>query len=190
MEWETGEDVSSGESFLSAPGRYHVVVQDLSEPATKKDGTIIQGTIFGCTFAVAAGTVAGQEDKTVNISFFAPSLQAKDGGKMNRKKVDRFLIAVGLMDPNEVNVKKRFNLEEAIGRQLCIEFEPDKEGKYLQLKFANLYHVDDPEAKDIPKSHEFLNMIPGHLRRVGMQPLRSGAAAPASKSDGKAKMFI
>jgi len=186
MEWETGEDVSSGETFLSQPGRYHVVVQDLNEPATKRDGTIIQGTLFGVTFAVAEGP---QQDKTVSVSFFAPSLQSKDGGAMARKKVDRFLIAVSLVDPSETGKAKKIKLDEAIGRQCCVEFEHDKEGKYLQLKYANIYHVDDPEAANVDKSDEFLSMIPPHLRRPGMQRLSKGGA-PASKADGKAKMFI
>ena len=187
MEWQTGEDVSSGETFLTQPGRYHCVVADLSEPATKRDGTIIQGTLFGVTFAVAGGP---QDSKTVNVSFFGPSLQSKDNGAMARKKVDRFLFAAGLVDTSELGKAKKINLEDAIGRQVCVEFELDKDGKYLQLKYANIYHVDDPEASDIQKSNEFLNMIPADLRRPGMQRLGKQQPAPASKADGKAKMFI
>lgn len=186
MKWGTGDDMGSGNTRVSKAGDYHMVIEDISEPAVKPDGSLIQNSLFGVTAKVFATNAAGQEDKEWRGVWFNPNLQAKDGGKFDRKKVDRFLLAVGLINPSDKGIEAEIDLGDAIGRQFLIRLEENqtKDGKtVVQMKFADIYHVDDPEAADIPKSKEGLSMIPAELRRINAKASRPGG--PAAKATAK-----
>lgn len=192
MKWGTGDDMGSGNTRVSKAGDYHMVIEDISEPAVKQDGSLIQNSLFGVTAKVFATNAAGQEDKEWRGVWFNPNLQAKDGGKFDRKKVDRFLLAVGLINPSDKGIEADLDLSDAIGRQFLIRLEENqtKEGKtVLQMKFADIYHVDDPEAADIPKSKEGLSMIPPELRRVAKSSRPGGQAAKATAKEVNKSRF-
>lgn len=192
MKWGTGDDMGSGNTRVSKAGDYHMVIEDISEPAVKPDGSLIQNSLFGVTAKVFATNAAGQEDKEWRGVWFNPNLQAKDGGKFDRKKVDRFLLAVGLINPSDKGIEAEIDLGDAIGRQFLIRLEENqtKEGKtVLQMKFADIYHVDDPEAADIPKSQEGLSMIPPELRRIAKASRPGGPAAKATAKEVNKSRF-
>lgn len=186
MKWGTGDDQGSGNTRVSKAGDFHMVIEEISEPATKPDGTLIQNSLFGITARVLATNAPGQEDKEWRGVFFQPNLQAKDGGKFDRKKVDRFLLAVGLINPTDKGVDVEIDLDDAVGRQFLIRLEENqtRDGKSVyQMKFADVYHVDDPEAADIPKSNDGLKLIPAELRRMNQKASRPGG--PAAKATAR-----
>lgn len=186
MKWGTGDDQGSGNTRVSKAGNYHMVIEEINEPATKQDGTIINNSLFGVTARVLATDASGQEDKEWRGVWFHPNLQARDGGKFDRKKVDRFFLAVNLIEPGDKNVEKDIDLEDAVGRQFLIRLEENqtKDGKtVVQMKFAEVFHIDDQEAADIPKSNEGLSLIPAELRRINSKASRPGG--PAAKATAR-----
>jgi hypothetical protein len=192
MKWGTGDDMGSGNTRVSKAGDYHMVIEDISEPAVKPDGTLIQNSLFGIVAKVFATNAAGQEDKEWRGVWFNPNLQAKDGGKFDRKKVDRFLLAVGLINPSDKGIEADLELSDAIGRQFLVRLEENqtRDGKtVVQMKFADIYHVDDPEAADIPKSQEGLSMIPAELRRVAKASRPGGQTAKATAKEVNKSRF-
>jgi hypothetical protein len=194
--WKSGEDVASGSTFLEQPGDYHMLITKVDYPALKHDGSMNNEALFDVHCSVLAGSTPNQENKTIKLTFYPPNLQSKDNGKFARKKVDRFLIAVGLMEPSDVGKELDINIEEADMRQFCVRLEKQsrevedrktkkKEMKeFVTIRFADIFHVDDPDAAVIPKDNAALNVIPSLQRRVGMKSL-SATAKPAAKDSGE-----
>lgn len=201
FDWSTGEDFSGGGSFLEAAGKYHMVVTDVNYPAIDNSGALMENGLFNVTMSVLAGTVPGTKDKTIRLTFFKPNLSSKDGGKFARKKVDRFLLAVGLVSPGEEGHRKSLDINQAAFRQLLIELERKemtykdrKTGKeekkdVTDIKFSNIFHVDDPDASDYPRDMESINLIPSTLRRIGMDRVRKPAKSASSEVDSEAVEF-
>ena len=201
FDWNTGEDFSGGGSFLEAAGKYHMVVTEVNYPAVDLQGGLMENGLFNVTLSVLAGSVPGMKDKTIRLTFFRPNLSGKDGGKFARKKVDRFLLAVGLVNPGEEGQRKSFDITQAAFRQLLIELErketehtDKKTGKkttkeVTDIKFANIFHVDDPDASDYPRDMESMNLIPSTLRRIGMDRVRKPAKAAAADVDSEDVVF-
>lgn len=149
---QVGDDLSSGGSFLREPGTYHVCVVDVNYMPSRKDGTLIDNAAFKVYLEVLAGTVAGQEGKSAEITFFHPKVQSKNEGAFARKKIDRFLLAVGLISEADKTKEVEPELELAKGRHFIVKLELDDDEKYLQVAFADIYHVDDPCVKEVPKN--------------------------------------
>lgn len=182
--WTTGDDMSSGSQFLDQEGEYHVAVQDIQQPALKADGSYITNSLFAVTFCVLSGP-AGTENKIKKEIFWTPNTSSRDGGKMERKKIDRFLLAVNLIQPGELNRQKDIDLEKAKFQQLCVRLgkRTDSSGReHLQIKFADIYHVDDEDCSRFPKNAEALNLIKPHFRRIGPKSVMP-AVAPAAEVD-------
>lgn len=160
FKWDTGEDFSSGSTYLSEPGLYHLVVTGVDESPRKANGELIHNAAFSVTCSVVAGSVSGQEDKTVSLTFFAPNLSGKDQGKFARKKIDRFLLAVNLLRKDQAGAKGvEIDLQKAQGQQFLAKLEKDDQDKYMQIAFADIFHVDDPDAAGFPKQAEAIGLI-------------------------------
>jgi hypothetical protein len=162
---------------LSTPGTYHVVINDVREGESAK-GAAIDGLTI--TVEVLAGTVEGQAGKTRSESLFLPSM--KDVAKeeetgqpsMPRKKLAAIFIAANAMAPESLG--KPVNIETAlmVGQQCVIKFEnqmeQDGEGKYtvptkyIQISYADIFHVDDPAVKAVPKNADALSLIAKEYR--------------------------
>jgi hypothetical protein len=162
---ETTEDVggSASDQYLSEPGTYHCVVTGVAEDEGPK-GNPIDGFTVG--LSVLDGTKPGQKDKSTNLCLFSPDQsKTEKSQEWARKKQTAFAIAAGLIDLKKLGGKVQINLQEAVGRQLVLTFVHDDEGKYLQLSYANIYHVDDPRAATFPKDKEALGIIAKELRK-------------------------
>lgn len=161
---DTTEDVGSGESvYLDQPGTYHCVITSIMEGQGPKGGSI-DGFTVG--LAVLAGTTEGQKDKNTNLCLFAPD--ASKGEKSQewaRKKQTAFAIAAGLIDLAKLGGKVNIELQDAVGRQIIVGLEHDEAGKYLQLAWANIYHIDDPRAAEFPKDAEAIAMATMEMQR-------------------------
>lgn len=191
-DYEAGGDLSTGGSWLAEPGTYHLIVESIDEQPTSKDGTLVPNAAFRVNCSVCDGTVGGQRDKTTDITFFRPKATDKNEGAFAKKKIDRFLLAVGLVTEQQVLDKARvsIDLQQAVGRQFIAKLDKEKEdSKFLSLSFADVYHVDDPAVAAIPRSKDHLSMIDAKLRRLPQSggPSLTPASAAKGASGAKAK---
>lgn len=191
FELECPEDIDGQSNFLTEPGTYHAVVIAVDEAPTSKAGVLLEG--FRVEFAVLDGTVAGQKDKQFDIMFFKPKLTDKNGGEFAKRKQARFAIATGILPRAEPGKRVTVDLQQANGRQLVVELEHQKDmttgepTKFLQLTWANIYHVDDPAVAKVPKDATALSLLPDELRKkpadFARQPVgQSNGKPPAAKS--------
>lgn len=163
-DYQTGDDFSVGGTWLEQPGNYHMIVSDLKVPAESFSGKLIQGSAFGATLSVLDGTTDSEKGKTINCVWFRPRGDMRDGGKFARKKIDRFLIATGLIGQEDKNkgVKLSELLPLAVGRQICckIDSKEDSSGKErLDIAFADIFHPYDPKVESWPKNRAVLAMM-------------------------------
>lgn len=162
---ETTEDVggSGSDQYLNEPGTYHMVVTSVAENEGPK-GNPIDGFTVG--LSVLDGTSKDQKDKSTNLCLFSPDQSKSDKSQeWARKKQTAFAIASGLIDLKKLGGKVQIDLQKACGRQIVATFEHDEAGKYMQLSYANIYHVDDPRAANYPKDKEALAIIPKDQRK-------------------------
>lgn len=158
---------------LTTPGTFHCVINDAIEGQTSQ-GKPIDGITV--TFEVLAGTVDGSAGKSRTETLFAPSMkdiekEQKTGtASMPRKKLAALFIAANAMDPTKLGQSVDIDVAKMVGQQVVIKFErqmeKDGEGKYtvetqyIQISYADIFHVDDPAVKDVPKSEDALSLIP------------------------------
>lgn len=168
LSFNAAEDLNAGDgNRITEPGIYHVTITNIREgegPNGKPcDGFTIEGDVLG-------GTVEGCHGKTFKETIFMPNLKGTEEAQaMALKKVTAFCIATGLMTPSQLGQAVDIDVNNAVGRQLVIEFDRqmakneqtgkwDVPTKYLTIAYANIYHVDDPEVKDVPKNADALGM--------------------------------
>ena len=139
-----------------APGTYHVVCDEkgAKERAIKKDGTDMGMSIVETE--VLGGTLPGQAGK--KIPLFLQFTEAGDPGE----KHTRFLMACGLLKPDE---ERDIDFESEVpGCQLIVKVEEylDKAGKKA-ISVADfglaMWHVNNPEVRDVPKCQAALSLI-------------------------------
>lgn len=190
-EFDCPEDFEGQSNFLQEPGTYHVVVIAVDEHPTAKNGTLLDG--FRVDFAVLDGTTPGQKDRQFDVMFFAPKLTDKNGGEFAKRKQARFCLATGILPKATPGQRVTVDLQQAAGRQLVLELEHQKDQqtgqptKFLQLAWANIYHVDDPAVAKVPKDATALALLPVGLRKTaadfakkpGGQGGSGGAAKPS-----------
>lgn len=158
------EDMATGGNYLAEPGTYHMQITHVDEQPTSKGSTAIDG------FRIELSVLEGQhKDKETDIIFFNPKQSGKDGGKWARNKQAAFLIAAGLVTEQQLGQRVEIDLKSAEGRQVVVELElgeaNDKGRQFLQLAWANIYHVDDPRVATVAKNAAALGIIPKQLRR-------------------------
>lgn len=186
-----GGDVSTGGNWMSEPGIYHMLVVESTEQPTKRDGSPISEAICRVTLSCLAGTVDGQRDKGFDLTFWHGKPGDEKSQAYATKRLDRFFLATGLMTRAEIEqkVSKDIELADANGRQLVLELEERESAtgkKFLDLKFAEIYHVDDPAVASVPKDAAALKLISASLRWPGGKP----AGGPASKPQQPAPAFV
>lgn len=179
--FEAPEDLGGESEYLKQEGQYHVVVTDVREGQNHK-GEMIHG--FSVEFTALAGPEVG---KKLNLNFKNGEATHKDGGKMAAKKQAAFLIATNCIEPNQLGKQVNIDLEAARGQQFCIDLENgqpnEKWNVFLNLRFANCWHVDDPAASKVAKDEKSLAVIPANLRRkpeyfAGLHAVAKKAAPP------------
>ncbi len=170
LDFDAPDDFGGDSQFLSDPGKYHCLVQSVTQGATPK-GTAIDG--FCVTFEVLGGEVEGQKGKTINVTYFDPKITDSDKKvKLTKQQRSKFFLATNLLDPSRKGQSVRIELEKAVDQQVVARFEIDdyhsKDGKtYLRIGNAELdiWHIDDPNARTCPKNEQALALIPAALRR-------------------------
>lgn len=162
-----------GGTYLKEPGTYHCIVMETNEQPSTKAGALIDG--FQVKFAALAGTTSGQEKKEIELIFWNAKLTDTEKQQaMSEKKQNRFLEAVGLLDRHQEG-ELEIELNQAVGRQcvmtLVYKQKKNEKGEYvddttgLQLSYADIFHIDDPEAASFPKNEKAIARLPAELRR-------------------------
>lgn len=172
---------TGGGDFLKEPGWYHFSVLEVDEAPKSNAGQLLDAFHVDCD--VLAGDPKGQEKKSCGMTFWNPRLTDKNNGEMAKKKQARFLLATGALNPAAAKPgeKVAVDISQAKYRQFVAQVEKDKEGKYMQLYYAEVYHVDDPAVAKVPKSAAALALLPKELRRSA-----ESFAKPGSKSSSTA----
>jgi hypothetical protein len=185
-EYQVGGSLDRGGKFLdgNCPGCYHLLISAVKRPAVDREGMPIENALANVQFVVAAPEV--HKDKTGELTLWLPKLDSKDGGAFGQKKNDRFLAAIGEINPDDVDKRVRVNWSAMAGRQFLVKLETKeieiKKGKnkgqkraMLDVAFAEFYHVDDPEAgSDYPRNESAIKMIPAKYRRLKTQAAGAG----------------
>ena len=186
FEMEMPESFDTGGAFLQEPGTYHLAVLDVDEHPTAKDGKLLDG--FRAQVEVLAGP---QAKKQAELMFFAPKLTDKNGGEMAKKKQARFAIATGVLGAAKPGEKVTVDLQLAKSRQLVAtlahrESQNDPTKKFIDLNFADIWHVDDPAAPQCERNQAALNLLPKSLRRDPASFRKPEAKAAANSGNGSA----
>lgn len=191
--YDAPEEIGGGGNFLKEPGTYHILVKEVRGgifPGGKKVISPPGGFCF--EGKVLAGTVGGVEGAELGVTLFNGKPDSKDGGNFARVKQGAFFIATGLLQPEQLGKPGlNIDLSQAKGQQIVITLEADTvntDKQYLQLAGASIYHVDDPRVADMPKSGEYLALIPPTHRRSAdfFAKLSGRKAAAASGQPGAA----
>lgn len=162
MEMEMPESFDTGGAFLKEPGTYHLAVLEVDEQPTSQKGELIDG------FKIDAHVLAGpQNKKQAEITFWNPKLTDKNNGEMAKKKQARFVLATGIIQAAKPGEKVVVDLQLAKGRQFIATLSNrESNGKtYIDLNFADIWHVDDPAAPQCERNQEALKLLPASLRR-------------------------
>jgi hypothetical protein len=166
---EMPESTETGGAFLDKAGVFHLSVLDVSESPTKENGELIPNAAFSVEVDVLAGPSKGKQKRVV---FFNPdpSKKGTKGYEMELRKQRRFCEAVSVA-PEKTPGGSTYTVDmmKAKARQLIMEFQFDtREGKEknLQLHFANIWHIDDPdESAKCERNQQAIALLPKGVRR-------------------------
>lgn len=176
LKHNAGNDASStGGNFLNQAGRYHMVVNAVTHPAYKSSGEAINNSYLGFELQVLAPE--SQRGKKFSLVLFRPKLSGKDGGKFSQKKIDRSLIAAGIMTKDQLGQQGiDLDLDKGAGSQVFIELEEsdssDSDQVFLEMSYANIFPAvaNDSETADYPRD---ANVLPGGPDKPGPEPKSS-----------------
>jgi len=146
-------------SMLEVGGKYHGVVKEVEENPILGDKPF-RG------FQVELEIVAPAEhaEKTARVLFGNPDLSHKDKGEFSRAKQASFVIATNVVDLGKLGQSVDVDLSSAIGQHVLIELEmkasqKDPSKHFPELRYSNVFHVDDPRAKGYPRNDEALKAV-------------------------------
>lgn len=165
FEFDAAEEITGGGSYLEEAGTYHLAVNNVWEGSGPKGG-VIQGFTIG--FQVLAGTVPDQEQKELNLVFFNPNLGHSEAAQRIAKQAQTaFVIATGLISPADLGKRVSIDLQKAVGQQVIatLSINDYNDQKRLQLHYSNVFHVDDPRAKNFPKHADSIAILPTECRK-------------------------
>lgn len=167
FEVEVPDDFESESNFLSQPGTYHCVIEDVKIGVGPKGNAYEGATV---TLSVLDGTVPTEKKKTKAHMVGFPKATDRDGGKFRTKVLAKFLLAANQVDPSQKGKKISVDENLLVGQQVVASFEMseknDQGKQYLEIGNGgmNVYHVDDPHTEGIPKDKGALSLIPKELR--------------------------
>lgn len=140
-----------------APGKYHFLISGIDP----NDGTDKAMTV---DFEVVAGTVEGQEGKTIRKYYGKKSDKGADATKACQNNMLSFAVAAGLITLDDIRKKKeagqriRINFDAAENRSVMMEVRmgKDKDGNPQPVCAFECFHVNDPKVAEWPKNGAFM----------------------------------
>lgn len=193
-------------AFLSKPGFYHVAVMAQNPQPIGSNQQYIDG--LEITFGVLAGTHPDQFDSSFESTFIKGNKNHSDGGRFCNLKLFKLFNALGLLGEHVPGQQTTLDTARAVGRQCVIEVEAKKnsekaknpEGFHIEFKGAQVFHVDDPAVKDVPKHPQYMAVIPKELRRdastfkkeapAGNAAASAGSSAPSQAEPPKQRLSV
>lgn len=166
VEGKSGNDISE-------PGVFQLSVMDVSESPTKDDGSLIPNAAFSADVAIVPGVNgAGKQKKIV---FFNPDPskgRESRAYQLELEKQRRFLEACNVV-AERVEGGKEYTADvtKAKGQVCIMEFAIDTSEKnkgkgYIQLHFASIYHIDDPNPRaQCERNPDVLKLVHKQFRR-------------------------
>lgn len=200
FQFEQPPEGDEGPAYVTKSGFYHVVILEQDPQPKSSDGnSYLDG--LGLKFGVCAGTHPDQFDKSYETVFIKGNPNQKDGGKFCNRKLLRLFLATGMMGEHVPGQQTALDTSLMVGRQCIIELEEkpnsatskNPNGTHVEFKGAQVFHVDDPAVKDVPKHPELLSIIPKELRRDPStfkkddQPPAAGSTAAGQPSPNQPK---
>lgn len=168
-------------TMLDVGGKFHAVVKDVEENPVL-GGSQIRG--FHVELEIVAP--ADHAEKTAKLLFGNPDLSHKDKGEFARAKQASFAIAANVVDLSKLGQEVEVDLSSAIGQHIVVELEikasqKDPSKHFPELRYSNVYHIDDPRAKGYPRNEEALKAV-GAPRQpeVYFAPLMKKKTPPAT----------
>lgn len=165
-----------------AAGTYHLAITGVDDAPVGVDAIKV-------TFEILAGTVDNQAGKSFTETFWMPSESSKDGGKFAKKRLARFGIASGVIDPAALGRRVQIDWQDACGRQIVAKLNnyarDGKDGKHYkgaEINGLDIWSVAAPEVDAIPKDTEALAMAAPTAVAAG-KPGTGHPAAAAAKPD-------
>jgi len=160
---DVNEDNVYGDvNYLEVECWAHAKITCADASPKDKNGNSRSNAIVELTMEVLAATEQGQEGKVVKEIIWGPKLDATDGGKFARRKIGRLAIATGLVDENSKGKRVSVDFSKLEGRQMIVQFKLDSdEKKYMGIAFADMYHIDDPRKKNVPRDQTAIGFTPG-----------------------------
>ncbi len=166
MSLPTAESMNSGGTFLQEPGKYHFSILHAEENPTRNEKLV-----KGFMFELAVQAPANMQGMTFRAYFTNGDPAHKDGGAFALSKQVAALIAANVVTPSDLGkANVEINAGDAKDHQVVAELSlgkpSERDGKrYLDVAYANIFHVDDPRAKAYPKDANALEWIPKACRR-------------------------
>ena len=182
LTFDQPESLEGGGNFVDLPGTYHMLVTEVDENPSSKDGAPFSALKVSCS--VLAGTDQSQKDRTFDMMLWHP--EADDPVDcMARKKQARFCLATCLLGQHQPGQRVTVEPTDAVGRQFVVKLSRRQKkdattGKYVEnpegrvdVHYSDIWHVDDAEVRrnGVPLDQEALKLIPATLRKpVTNQP--------------------
>ena len=144
---------------LIEDGQYHAVIELIDESPENYDRNLKDG--IEVKFQILAGTVPGQEKRTLTSYYPYPNSSHKDGGKFSAQKLCVLTEALGLTSPADRGRTVELDWQAGVGRQVIIGVQKKKytkndgtEGKIAELSNAGcaVFHWSDPTMEAVPKN--------------------------------------
>ena len=175
-------------------GLYHCTIPHVNDSRTKKDGSPLNATIV--EFEVLAGTVPGQEGKTVTQWF-----NLADDGTENAEyfeKVSRLCMAAGLLKPGEAKEIDGKDLENCQVIIKAANYKKRDGGTGCGIADYGLaiWGINHPEVASVPKNLDAVRLwreatgqtVGGGNGQAGnghspAAPMTSGTASAVSADD-------
>jgi len=183
FEMDAPESMDTGANFLEQPGWYHLSVGNIDQQPTNREGMPIDALKVNCH--VLDGEHKEQKGKSFGMMLFHPKMSDKNNGEFAKKRIARFFdsVCVGTVSNGRISVTDD-EMDAAGGRQFVAKVKKSDNSDYMELSFADIYHVDDEAVKAVPKDQAALDLLPANLRRTGAatKPKQEAAAKPAASA--------
>lgn len=181
-----------GGDHLREEGTYHFLVVHVTDMPLDKNGGQIVNAVMKVQLSVCGGP---HKDKLFEETFFTPKPEHEKRRAIQRRQFMRLAYACNLVGNEQIIAGKlAFEPADMEAHQLIakVHFGTNADGsksQYLEFNFADIWHVDDPDApKDCVLDKDILATLPDACRRKPeyfqalKEALKPAAGAGASGS--------
>lgn len=126
----------------------------------------VGGFQLTCTVMAAESGSEDQVDRTANIKVWPPDPSKPDKLAFTLRVWTHIAVAVGWMKPEQCTPGAKIRIDDAQtakGRLFYAEIQISDKG-FPQLKFDNIFHIDDPAAAEYPRNAIVLEAVPKEHR--------------------------